>query len=194
MNITITWELLIQGILGIGAILGASYSIWKFGAKPLVRGIHRTVKIYTDIEKILTELSPNGGKSMKDAIHRIEKILVTYNYKTTTLLEYLNIGFWECDNYGNCIFVNRALRKITGYDLNQFLNKNWMGIISEEDRERVSEEWEDCIQQQRSTSLSCSIVDCNGKVIPVYIESIVLRTESHEVLGYIGTVIPINKI
>jgi len=188
----------------ICSIAGSVYAIWRFGIRPtyitskkMITDIYNVAMAASNIHNIIQkELNTNGGSSLKDAINRIESRLSLQDGKYRATLSLLESPVWESDEDGNCIWVNRAYRKLTGYDIDNLRDMGWISIISPEYRELVSEEWESSVKDHRHFSLSYNIVTSFGKIIFVEGEGYPIYANDKNkniVKGHIGVLLIKDK-
>ena len=159
----------------ICSIAGSVYAIWRFSVKPtylkikdMITDVYNVAMDASNIHHIIQkELNTNGGSSLKDAINRIESRLSVQDGKHRTILSLLDSPVWESDENGNYIWVNRAYRKITGYDIDNVRDMGWISIVAPASREAVQGEWENAIKDHRHFSLTYNIITSFGKIISV---------------------------
>lgn len=190
---------------GSCSIAGSLYGVWRFVIYPhiyvkihnMFNDVYNVAMDAASIHAIIKkELSTNGGSSLKDAINRIELKLALQDGKHKVTLSLLDVPIWESDENGNCLWVNRAYRRITGYDIDSVKDMGWVSIIASCDRERVSEEWESSVKDHRHFSLTYNILTPVGKVLsvdgegyPIYLND----SSKNTVKGYIGVLLVKNS-
>lgn len=190
---------------GICSIVGSLYAIWRFFIYPhiflklknMLDDVYKVAMDAASIHQIIKkELNTNGGLSLKDAINRIELRLSLQDGKHKATLSLLDSPIWESDEDGNYIWVNRAYRRITGYDIDSVKDMGWISIIAPEHREAVSEEWESSVKDHRHFSLTYNIVTSFGKVLSVDVEGypIYLNNKNKNIVkGHIGILLVKNS-
>lgn len=75
---------------------------------------------------------------------------------------------WQSDPMGLCVFANRAYLNLIGYQESEIFGHQWKQLIHYEDRERVFDEWEDCIRERRSFDLPYRWQAKSGQVIHIH--------------------------
>jgi PAS domain S-box-containing protein len=190
---------------GICSIFGSLYAIWRFFIYPhiymklknMITEIYNVAMDASSIHEIIKkELSTNGGSSLKDAINRIESRLSIQDGKSRATLSLLDSPIWESDEDGNCVWVNRAYRRITGYDIDSVKDMGWISIIAPDSREAVQEEWINAIRDRRHFSLTYNIITSFGKILPVDGEGYPIYTNDkskNNVKGHIGILLVKNS-
>ncbi len=186
------------------SIAGSLYAIWRFSINPAyIKLRNMIIEVYnvamdaSNIHEIIQkELNTNGGSSLKDAINRIESRLSVQDGKCRATLSLIDSPIWESDEDGNCIWVNRAYRRITGYDIDNVRDMGWISIIAPDSREAVQEEWVNAIRDRRHFSLAYNIVTSFGKIISVEGEGYPIYANDKNkniVKGHIGILLVKNS-
>lgn len=180
------WSTVIQ----IGAILYALWNIYKYALKPLWKIATNVRNTLTKVEEIGKELKPNGGGSLYDCVHRVEREIARQGGKMRLLFKYSDIVAFETDENGEVIWVSTKFVALTGVGLDRAKGRGWLIIIHPDDRERVSHEWQHSVEQKREfqcrfnliNSKNSSTIEVNGKSFPV-------TYEDGKIAGYIGNLI-----
>lgn len=136
---------------GVGTLFSV---IWVKLVHPLVKLISHQEKVNESINTIRSELTTNGGNSLKDAIidlrktcHRIEIRQKIIEQRTKAGLHYSNTPLFETDNNGRLIWNNGLFfdfvgsHNVEGYD--------WLNFIQEDDREDLLTEFRSCLNTNR---------------------------------------------
>lgn len=187
------------------AVIGATLALVAFWKKILavVLSIFRAVigwvtlptKIMRDVAAIKMQTLPNGGKSLCDAIKRLEdgvgairnKQLENYQI-TSALASNDDVGIWQSDKEGNCTAINQNILRRVGFSESEALGKGWVNYIAPQDRERVYIEWFKACAQSRDFIMKYNFVDQSGNLIPISAHSYVIRDVDGEIVKYIGLV------
>lgn len=166
-------------ITGLGIILG---SIYKFLVVPTKR------LIYT-VSSLSKEFSPNGGHSMRDCLDKLHQEIKTISATQKAMCHFSELGFFEADEHGKCIFVNKRWTEMTGMPLDSALGNGWVSSIHETHRARVFEEWESAIEQERDLSI---LYKTKNKV-SVNFQMILIKNNAGKITGMIGALSPTNE-
>jgi len=161
MNVTI--QDITQMITASGIVIGiiGGFIAWLTTMYRRVNGIYRTIKV---IEK---EFSPNGGRSIRDSINRIDE-----NQSNLMSLKHSVHAYWDktldipmfiADRSGSCTWANKAYLKLTNRNLDEILDGNWEITVHQEDRESVREEWYNACEDGRSFEI---IYRINSRTAP----------------------------
>lgn len=191
-----TVEHLFQIIITGAAAFGILYKVTYWISDKLKKEYEKIVKVHDMIEFICSELKPNHGSSLTDKINRIESDVKENTYLTKQICNrqrwILNSKqelIFECDKKGNCTWVSEEYCRLMNVPLKDFFNNGWKNIIHEDDRERVTSEWQLAVKEKRNSRISYRIVSKDGDVYEV--ES--TATISDE-FGYIGKIDIIKKV
>lgn len=143
------------------------------------------------ITRILAEVMPNGGGSLRDAVSRVDKRLERVDERTTlneqmqrASLADASHGIFHSDSTGRCIWVNAAYCKIVERLPENILKDGWQSHIQWEDRKMVLEEWAKTVASVREFDMSYSLT--NGIRVKVVAHPMIGAIG--QLLGYQGTV------
>lgn len=137
-----------------GAICTFFSLVWVKVVKPVVKLIDDHQIVNDSIKTIRSELTTNGGNSLKDAIvdlrktcHRIEIRQKIIEQRTKAGLHYSNTPLFETDNNGRLIWNNSLFFDFVGsYNVEGY---DWLNFITEEDREELLVEFRSCLNTNR---------------------------------------------
>lgn len=189
------WQLAVAGLAAVGGPSVVIAAIWRTGGRiyQIVKDTQsehaELMKIIPRVEKIekiiSTELTTNGGMSLKDAIIDTRALLAAMDGKFRAFVSTTEMVGWESDKDGNCIWVSPKMVAILGRPPEDIYGQCWRSILHPEDRQRVVQEWQDSISNQRSFTMAYRWISGNGDVIPVTVETFVVRNRNHAAMGYI---------
>ena len=191
-----TWLAIVLTIIGIigGIATGCGY-IYKHIWKPL-SAMYKTIYQNKEfVDKVMYNLSPNGGNSLVDKVNRIENTLKEIHlhtklikHKQQTKLYLDNQPMFECDENGYNVFVNRRWCEITGLDEEEALGYGWINALYPSDRQRVHDEWQRTIKADSQISSEYRFYNKNtNQIIPVRSIAKIERDKKGEILFIIGT-------
>lgn len=128
-----------------GAIAAAGMWLTRKVIKPLWANIWGILKIGTSMEHVLTRINQlTAATALSEARTRL------------MIDNRADVGVWEADAQGRCTFANRKMLDALGGGFELVEGENWHGIIADEDRERVSDEWDRAIRTGTDFNLSYS--------------------------------------
>lgn len=183
-------------ILSILAIIGG-FSVWfyKYVWKPSVQFVDTMYKNKAFVDKVMYNLSPNGGGSLVDKVgnimHKLHEIhedtkLIKHKQKTVSYLDLQPI--FECDENGYNIFVNKKWCEITGLEEEEALGYGWINAIHPTDRQRVHEEWSRTIKADSQISSKYRLYNAKTtQIISVKSLAKIERDRNGDILFIIGT-------
>lgn len=156
-----------------------------------------SITLSKSVKKSLSELKPNGGSSLRDAIDRIESKTEEIEFNLAAVeaqikgrLELDQGGSFFTDEEGSCAWVDSTWSELTGIELSKALGDGWIDGIHAEDRYSVYERWKVACQ---INSLKFNMDYRTAKGILVRGESVRL-TDRHGVpRGHLGVIAPIEK-
>lgn len=131
----------------------------------------------------------NGGSSLKDTVSRISDTLIILNSRSLFTLDRADIGLFECDKHGQCIFANSAMSHIFGLPLESLKGRGWLQAIEEDERYAVWDAWKQMIEQQIPYDTTYIVVNQETKQRFRCRSTAKPHTDIRSgVLGYIGIV------
>lgn len=137
--------------------------------------------------RVADEFKPNGGETLRDKVDSIAEKLVFQEGARRMLVDLaVDAPFYECDARGQCIYVNREWTRVTGLTLEEARGGGWVAGIHHDDRESVTEEWDEAAIQHREFDLVYRMVDRDGNITKVHGRSRVLRGIGGTVVGMVG--------
>ena len=110
-----------------------------------------------------------------------------------TLITHSPIGIYETDANGSCLFVNPRWSQIGGLSLEEALRDGWVSAIYENDRERVSSEWDRTAALGEPFDMEYRFRTPKGVVTWVHGLASAVRNEQGEISGYFGTISDITE-
>ena len=155
--------------------------------KPMFTTLKRLNESHRKIDIIFSEMTPNGGSSIKDDVKEIRQEIIIVRERQRALAADGAEAIFETDATGNYIWVNRTYTRLVGRDISEVLGHGWQNTIAPEDQERVITEWYKAVKEHREFSDTFDYVRTSGTRITCKVRSIKL-THKGTLLGYIGRV------
>ena len=182
-------------ITKIGAALGSLGISWAALFRPIKRYINRKAAENREkaekINRILKELSPNGGASLRDVINRIEHNTIRLENRFRAYVDLSNeTGVFESDAEGKCVFANKVLCDYLGLHPEQVMGNGWINGVFGADRQKVWDEWKSAVEQRRDFNMEHRLHNDQANRITevtVYATPLVFKGNLY---GWLGTVTP----
>lgn len=184
--------------ISIILLVGSSlYLFHKYMAKPfgrfIMNGIQLWKRLETSIElveKIHSEMYPNGGDSLRDAINRIEEKVHFIEEKDKAMFTTMtDKGYFETDADGLVTWVSKAWCNMTGMVPHEARGHGWVGVLHDEDKAYVFDEWMESINQEREHDTAFRFVNMQTKdIIKVHGHSIPIKNSKNKLVGVLGVV------
>ena len=102
------------------------------------------------------------------------------------------VGIFRADVDGNVVYVNRRWLKIAGLAAEEAVGLEWLKAVHREDRERVSEAWQQTLLHQQPFNLEFRCQRPSGEVTWVLGQGIPETTDERVVGGYVATLTDIT--
>lgn len=114
----------------------------------LTRSKRERQELLDKINAIHSEVTFNGGGSIKDAIWELKKNVSVIDTKLNGIQENQHvamnlqgIAFWISSANGECEYVSTNLCKLVGRSESEMLGNGWLAWVIPQDRERIHEAW-----------------------------------------------------
>jgi PAS domain-containing protein len=169
-NSLVHWEEVIAALIGI--------SVFIFGLLKFLKGFYKSIKsanksvtefldLIPDLKKVASEFKPNGGKSLKDILNRLDNSLNHTEQKIRLISSCLGVAYFETDNKGQYTFVSKKWIEITDFNYDQAVGDGWLGIVHKEMRKEAREEWLSCMEQKREFHFNTTLSNNENKDISI---------------------------
>lgn len=148
--------------------------------------------IKKDIKTIKSEVTFNGGASLKDTVYAMKW------ESDARFLSHLNLSpvpTYICDEDGQCIMVNTALCKLFGLSYQEMTGYGWLKAIGKDQAERDSTHaaWQYSVKNDVPYDMEYTVTNQQTqKKTHCRSSAHALRTPTGEVLHYLGTVEILN--
>ena len=120
-----------------------------------------------DIKEIKGQVLPNGGSSMRDDVTAIKLVALEQKALQRAVLDSANVGFFMADISGARVFVNLRLAEMLGCQRADLLGNGWISFVAEDQREKVSREWADCVRFRREFKMPFDYITRDGRRLSV---------------------------
>lgn len=141
------------------------------------------------LSAIRSELSPNGGSSLKDQVTKIATRMDISDQIRRVLADGRELALFETDASGRCVWVNGTYARLVGMPSAEFQGFGWVNAVHPDDRERISEEWEFAVGQQREFRGLIRLFDASDAIHPMHCSATPLWS-SGKLVGYFGQMEP----
>ncbi len=167
-------EMVLAAVLGGGGVLGGLGAGWKWWLK-----------------KKLEERSAERMERV-DAARKVNALLPTVHAEVNAARAEQKADFeirrepmMRMDVDGNCVWVNKAWRRLTGYGLEESTGTQWLRRVQAQDRDRVKRGWAAALEEGKNYEQRFQLVDQNGEVTPVECHGAPTKTIDGETLGWL---------
>lgn len=152
-----------------GATVTAAAFLWRiFKVSNVFLNDHELLK--TSIKKIESEVTPNGGKSLKDVVNqlktaseRIERRQQVLDQRSKATLHYSDRALFETDVNGRLTWSNEAFINFTRDNGSVKEGFDWITVIDDEERGSFLKEFESCLDMCRKIDIEA--VSVHGRDI-----------------------------
>lgn len=144
----------------IASAVGAGASLWgvwlwlrrtsvvrSVRAFPSLAGTMEAIR--SDLHEVRSQVTPNGGGSMRDAIGRIELSLADVMAATQANADGSMEGHVDVSTDGRWTWCNATLLRWLASDPRRVLGWGWVNSIMQDQRAEIRAEWEAAIEERR---------------------------------------------
>ncbi len=138
-----------------------------------------------------------ASRKVKERVVRVSKIQNQNEIEKRvlwTLGATSPIGIIATDRNGRCIYVNKRWCEITGMNFDEASNDGWIMAIHPNDREFVTTEWRQFLQERHSFKHRFRFLNSDGVVNWVQGESITSFNDSDHSVGYVLVVLDVTDL
>ena len=112
---------------------------------------------YEELEQRIKELGEKVAESTKSGDTKNES-----EHRFRLISETLPVGIFETDAKSECLYTNTSWQEIFGVSLIESLMNDWRTFLHPDDRESVSEQWEQTLTNLKAFSKDCRIITPKG--------------------------------
>ena len=81
-----------------------------------------------------------------------------------TLARISPVGIMRTDVNGNCAFINKTWRELTGMSKQDSMNLGWIESVHNEDKSLVMEKWNKCVTKKINCSAEFRVISKDGDI------------------------------
>lgn len=148
------------------------------------------------LEKVLAELTSNGGKSIKDMVKATNELsLITHQMTVISearirLLQTMAAAcIFECDaQTGECVWVNEGICGLFDLPQSEMLGFGWLRAVAPVERESVKQAWHAAVRGGYPFAWEYTVVRKNGTRQKVCAKASELKDKLGKSLLFQGTV------
>ena len=182
-----------------GVAIGARI-LWRILPKIYYKLVHNMFGV-GDIKKdlgvltasvnlVVTELSPNGGASIRDSLNRIELRQVLQEQRQKAILSDMSVGVFETDDEGEFTWVNRKYLRMTGRAPDEVKGSGWINTVAHRDRGRIALAWKKAINEGREFEEEFMMITPDNDRVQVQARTYKMSDKEHGELGFVGMLAP----
>lgn len=157
--------------------------------------IERQAVLESKIDRILAELTHNGGHSTKDVVKAVSESMVRLEGRQQAMLDAMSNGqgMFECTLFGEFLWINKDLCYLLGRTKEDLLGKGWVNSVSHKHRYSVIDEFDEALDQQREFHLKFDMVRQDGLEMPVEMKTTKMIDHQGRHLGFFGTILQLEE-
>uniref|UniRef100_B8HWB5 histidine kinase n=1 Tax=Cyanothece sp. (strain PCC 7425 / ATCC 29141) TaxID=395961 RepID=B8HWB5_CYAP4 len=110
-----------------------------------------------------------------------------------TLTEIAPVGIFRTDLQGDCLYVNPKWCEMAGRTATEVQGPNWQQVLVPEDRDRITTEWYQAVQENRPFYGEYCFQKPDGTLTWLVAQAVAERDLQGQVTGYVGTLTDISE-
>lgn len=179
--------------LALKPVRAAIAKLWAktFGRKA-ARQAAFEIEIRTTLAEVLSEMRPNGGASMRDAIDRIDYKQGGFDAFLNAQLNIQNVAVVRTDAKGKLTNVNRQYQRMMGYSLAEVLGEGWINVIHPDNRDKIVDNWKDAVEAEREFSEDIKYLRVDGTSFMAHANVYREIDDNGNIRGWLGVIIPLD--
>jgi len=142
-------------------------------------------KIIEKLNLLLSEVRPNGGSSLRDAVNRIEERQIRLDERSKAVLHESVDAIFESDSEGRMLWANHAYLRMVGRSMEEIRGFGWINSIHFDDREAVEDHWTQAVEQERPIDMKFRVVTPQGEITLVRAASYKMHSEKKGFVGFV---------
>ena len=170
----------------VSATIAVSVFTWKKGIKPAMQALKQYDRLCERVDTIFEEITPNGGKSMKDTQDRMARDIALDGQIQQSMAADTKAALFRTDSEGKCVWVNRTYTRTVGRDAKEIMGHGWVNAIAADERDAVVAEWYKSVEEDREFSMEFNFETPTGDKTKAKVRSYKMVDSKGDVLGYFG--------
>lgn len=169
-------------IITFSAVIGILIPIFKWSSN-----------INSNMKKVLHEITPNHGTSIKDKVNAIDNAMKDYSDKIVYLcaVQELVLSFsqrmiFKCDSKGNWTWVNDQIQKGLNVNKDFLLNAGWRNYIISDNRDLILEDFDRSMNDNKNITIVCTFERYDTENPQMDVILTCKRISDNEYLGWIS--------
>jgi PAS domain S-box-containing protein len=122
-----------------------------------------------------------------------EQLIQTSEERFRTLVTHSNVGIFQLDTEGRCLYVNDHYTEITGLSAEAAYGMGWVAAMHPDELSRVVTAWHKAAEDGTSFNMEFRYQKANGAVVWVDCRAGALRDSSGSIQGWFGSVMDITE-
>jgi len=140
---------------------------------------------YEELEQRIKELEEKVAESTRSSDMQNES-----EHRFRLISETLPVGIFETDAKSECLYTNSSWQEIFGVSLIESLMGDWRTFLHPDDRESVSEQWEQTLTNLKAFSKDCRVITSKGDERWIHLRSSPIFSDTGT--RYTGTAVDIT--
>lgn len=148
-------------------------------------------ELVEDVRWIISDLRPNSGSSLRDAVDRIEEKLIVMEKRDSAIHQDSPVALFRCTPQGKNMDVNRTFCRFLKCSKEELLDYGWRNFLSNsEDAKQYQHFWDESSSQGREVSLQVDFRATDGSSVGLEVHAYPITGKDGSVVEYLGMLYP----
>ncbi|WP_368663195.1 PAS domain S-box protein [Limnospira fusiformis] len=125
---------------------------------------------------------------------QVEKALRESEARYATLTDISPVGIFRTDAEGKFVYINERGCDLVGCSVMEMFGHGWTKRLHPDDRERVINEWNKCVNNHQMFQLEYRFCHGEGQVVWVFSQAVPELNDDDEIVGFVGTLTDISEL
>jgi len=194
----------------VAGIITSVGVIYQKAIKPTIDHIHKVSGLMKDIEevveqhknldfptlvvdvrKIIADIKPNSGSSLREAVDRIESRSIMMERTCEAFHQDGPVALFRCTTDGRNIDVNRTYCRLLKCTKEELTGYGWRNFLRASVDPSYDDVWRPSFEEGREVEFSIEFKDSDGNPVDLDVHAYPISDTQGEIVQYLGLLYPV---